>query len=147
MSATITLPKSLKTPKFIWVVSHRRKGEKWVFWGWRNTYAEAKKVFCDLTPHWHGVRIRRTAVKVGVSPAELQRRQAVRRKTFFPLDSKRVCQERAILARFLHKTDGFSFRAIRQILNLSGPEDARRLVVKGYRMMGLGPDGQRRLSA
>lgn len=94
-----------------------------------------------------GPNSRKAGMSGSAGKINYAQRVATRRKTLFPLDSKRVCQERAILARFLHKTEGFSFRAIRQILNLSGPEDARRLVVKGYRMMGLGPDGQRRLSA
>lgn len=57
----------------------------------------------------------------------------VRRRTLFPLSAVEVHRARVDLAHLLHGT-GHSFRSIRQVLNLSGPEEARKLVAKGARV-------------
>lgn len=52
-------------------------------------------------------------------------------RTLFPLTASQVLQYRADVACKLRR-GGFSFREIRQILKCSGPEEARRLVAKGW---------------
>ncbi len=148
MSATIRLPKSLNAPKVVWVISHRRKGEKWVFWGWRNTAAEARmEIEQLLKAGWYGARLRRTVVKPSETADEYKRRQAVRRKTLFPLSPKLVRNQRAIIAAELHGMK-FSFYEIRQVLKCSGPEDARRLVARAHSgRAGIGRRGQLKVSA
>lgn len=56
-----------------------------------------------------------------------------RRRTMFPLSSKVVNEERVGLAGWLEAC-GYSVRAIRQILNLPGPEHVRRLLAKRNRL-------------
>ena len=58
-----------------------------------------------------------------------QKRQATRRKNILPLTTIQIGRHRALLALKLHNA-GQSFRAIRQILNLCGPDRARGLVAK-----------------
>lgn len=61
----------------------------------------------------------------------MARARARRRKTLFPLSGKEVCAERVKLAGFLSRH--YSAHCIRQILNLRGPDEARRLVAKSRR--------------
>ncbi len=63
----------------------------------------------------------------------IQRRQATRRKTLYPLSAKQVSDQRALLCLNLFKL-GTSFRELRQIFNLSGPDRARDYVAKGKRL-------------
>jgi hypothetical protein len=60
------------------------------------------------------------------------KRQALRRKTLFPLNSREVFQRRKEIALELFQS-GHKYNAIRQILNLSGPDKARALVARGVR--------------
>lgn len=53
----------------------------------------------------------------------------MRNKTILPLNSQDICHHRAVLALRLRNA-GQSYRAIRQILNLSGPDRARGYVAK-----------------
>lgn len=53
-----------------------------------------------------------------------------RNKTIFPLNSREVFKWRVITAWMLRK-EGVSFRGIRQVMKLSGPDQARRLVARG----------------
>ena len=62
-------------------------------------------------------------------PIDYKKVQATRRKTLYPLNAQQAFSHRAVLALRLHN-DGQSFNAIRQILNLTGPDKARGLVAK-----------------
>lgn len=135
MSATIRFPVAMKVPRVVWVISHRRRGEKWMFWGWRESHLEAIKAANDLrTAGWYGARCRRTLVKPAVSQKELDRRQATRRRTLYPLPPQAVFERRADVAQGL-KRAGLSFYAIRQVLKCSGPEEARRLCARRLKMV------------
>ena len=53
-------------------------------------------------------------------------------KTIRPMESSQVCHWRTVCAGFLAH-EGLTARGIRQVLNLSGPEQARRYVAKAKR--------------
>lgn len=70
--------------------------------------------------------------------SDSKQRSAKRRKTCFPLSGRAVGEQRMRLAWMLHTvgmTRPLTFREIRQVLNLSGPEEARRLVAKARRQV------------
>ena len=71
--------------------------------------------------------------KTAVPNELLARALARRRKTLFPLSSRQVCEARCRLVQQLAVNDGYSAREVRQILNLSGPDEARRLLAKSQR--------------
>ena len=77
---------------------------------------------------------------------ETKSRSARLRKTCFPLSGRKLCEQRALTAWMLHMagmTRPLSHREIRQVLNLSGPDVARRLVAKGRRLIaGRGLDAK-----
>ena len=55
------------------------------------------------------------------------------RKTLYPMSAKEVSDARSLLCLKLFKL-GTSFRELRQIFNLSGPDQARNYVAKGKRL-------------
>ena len=61
-----------------------------------------------------------------------QKPGAAARRTRFPLTPRQVNRERAALAHWWREK-GFTFAEIRQLLNLSGPDAARRLVAQAER--------------
>lgn len=68
--------------------------------------------------------------------AEINKRSAARRKTCFPLAGRELHEQRARVALMLSvagMTRPLSFREIRQVLNLCGPDVARRLVATAKR--------------
>lgn len=64
---------------------------------------------------------------------QIQRGQAKRRQTLFPLTTREVSRHRALLAHWLRHAHDLPFYAIRQVLKCS-PEDARKLVAKADRI-------------
>jgi hypothetical protein len=63
---------------------------------------------------------------------------AAKRNFCRPLASRELGQERARVAVLLHRVGTqrpLSFREIRQVMNLTGPDVARRLVARGARMV------------
>ena len=59
--------------------------------------------------------------------------QAKRRKTLFPMPGRDLHFAKACAALRLDAL-GYTAREIRQIMNLSGPDQARGLVAKGRRL-------------
>lgn len=72
-------------------------------------------------------------VLLKIANVDYARRQSARRRTLFPIPARELHERRACLARTM-RLGGDSFYAIRQLLNLRGPEEARRLVAAGDRL-------------